>query len=88
MNAFQEEIKQAVSEATAPLSAEIASLKKLIAESVEKDPLISLDDAAKKLGCHKATLRRKIKSGELECVRIGKKIFFNRSELFTKSTHN
>lgn len=84
MSAFQEEIKQAVCEATAPLLAEIADMKKIIAESVEKDPLISLDDAAKKLGCHTATLRRKIKSGELECVRMGRKIFFNRSELFTK----
>lgn len=83
MSAFQEEIKQAVCEATAPLYAEIASMKKMIAESVERDPLISLADAAQKLGCHQATLRRKIKSGELECVRIGKKIFFNRSELFT-----
>lgn len=84
MSAFQEEIKQAVSEATAPLSAEIAALKKLIRESVANDnPLISLDEAAQKLNCHKATLRRKIKSGELECVRVGKKIFFRRSEFFT-----
>lgn len=87
MSAFQEEIKQAVCETIAPLIGEIADLKKLIAESVEKDPLISLDDAARKLGVHKGTLRRKIKSGELECVRIGRKIFFNRSELFTNSDH-
>lgn len=83
MSAFQEEIKQAVTEATAPLIGEIAALKKLIWESIENDPLISLADAAQKLGCHQGTLRRKIRSGELECVRIGRKIFFNKSELFT-----
>lgn len=84
MSAFQEEIKQAVAEATAPLTEEIALLKKIVCQHVANDnPLISLDEAAQKLKCHKATLRRKIKSGELECVRVGKKIFFRRSEFFT-----
>ncbi len=84
MSAFQEEIKQAVCEATAQLYERITSLEHLIKETVCKEnPLIPLDEAAKMLGMHKATLRRKCHAGDFKFKRVGNKLFLYRSELIT-----
>lgn len=89
MSAFQEEIKQAVCEATAPLYERITSLEHLIKETVAKEnPLIPLDEAAKMLGMHPSTLRRKIHAGDFAFKRSGKKIFLYRSELITNTSDN
>ena len=80
MSAFQEEIKTAVTEATASLHDRIASLECLIKQIAgTQNRLIPLAEAAAILGVHEATLRRKIRNGELPCKRIGKKIFFDKS---------
>jgi|GEM_PF-4994620 len=90
MSALQREIRAAVGDAlngaTEPLKRELAEIRKLLDMAVmERDqPLFGLREAARLLGLHEATLRRKVRDGELPCRRIGKKIFFDRRELFTK----
>ncbi|KXJ56537.1 MAG: hypothetical protein AXW12_00455 [Thalassospira sp. Nap_22] len=84
MSALQDEIKQAMAEMTAPLYERITSLEHLIKETVCKEnPLIPLNEAAKMLGMHPATLRRKCRDGDFKFKRVGNKIFLYRSELIT-----
>ena len=77
---FQEEIKSAVAEATRPMQAEIAGLRKLleIALSANQAQYLSVDEAAKQLGVSAKTIRRRIQSGEFEVKRIGQKILIPR----------
>ena len=86
MTALQEEIKQAVGAEIADVKSQLADIKAMIRQVMGKDKPIPLHEAAELLGCHEATLRRKIKSGELPCKRIGRKIYLERSELFTNIT--
>lgn len=88
MSAFQEEIKQAVCEATAPLYEKIANLESLFRETVCKEnPLIPIGEAAKMLGMHRDTLRRKCHDGKYRFKREGNKFWLYRSELITNKHH-
>lgn len=86
MSALQDEIKQVMTEVTAPLYERLASLELLLQEKVGNEkPLIPLDEAAKMLGMHRDTLRRKCHAGDVKFERLGKKIFLHRSELITNN---
>jgi len=81
MNALQEEIRAVIE----PLVAEIASLKTLISDHVGANvevKLITVRDAAKRLGCGEETVRRMVKSGRLKCKRIGNQIRLDPADLF------
>ncbi|GAA0623580.1 excisionase family DNA-binding protein [Thalassospira tepidiphila] len=84
MSALQEEIKQAMAEVTAPLYERLANLEMMLRQqSDNENPLIPLEEAAKMLGMHKDTLRRKCHAGEFKYKRPGKKFLLYRSELIT-----
>ena len=80
MNALQQEIRDVIE----PLVAEIASLKTLISDHVGANvevKLITVRDAAKRLGCGEETVRRMVKSGRLKCKRIGNQIRLDPADL-------
>ena len=74
-------LQQEIIEAIAPLHNEIACLRQEVKElksAQEDDSLIPLEEAAKKLNVCKATLRRKVKSGMIPCIRPGgHKMYFH-----------
>ena len=81
MSALQQEIRDVIE----PLVAEIASLKTLISDHVGANVevmLITVRDAAKRLGCGEETVRRMVKSGRLKCKRIGNQIRLDPADLF------
>ena len=81
MSALQQEIRDVIE----PLVAEIASLKTLISDHVGANvevKLITVRDAAKRLGCGEETVRRMVKSGRLKCKRIGNQIRLDPADLF------
>ena len=81
MSALQQEIRDVIE----PLVAEIASLKTLISDHVGANVevmLITVRDAAKRLGCGEETVRRMVKSGRLKCKRIGNQIRLDPKDLF------
>ena len=45
------------------------------------EPLLNIDEAARIIGRTHWTLRRDIKSGRLKCVRIGRRIMIEPSEI-------
>tara|TARA_B110000977_G_scaffold189582_1_gene259242 strand:+ start:484 stop:756 length:273 start_codon:yes stop_codon:yes gene_type:complete len=82
MSALQQEIRDVIE----PLVAEIASLKTLINDHVSAGAeaevkLITVRDAAGRLGCGEETVRRMVKSGKLKCKRIGNQIRLNPADL-------
>ena len=80
MSALQQEIRDVIE----PLVAEIASLKTLISDHVGANvevKLITVRDAAKRLGCGEETVRRMVKSGRLKCKRIGNQIRLDPADL-------
>jgi excisionase family DNA binding protein len=81
MSALQQEIRDAME----PLLAEIAEIKALLHEQVSADvetKLITVRDAAARLGCGEETVRRMVKSGKLKCKRIGNQIRLDPADLF------
>ena len=81
MSALQQEIRDVIE----PLVAEIASLKTLISDHVGANvevKLITVRDAAGRLGCGEETVRRMVKSGRLKCKRIGNQIRLDPADLF------
>lgn len=87
MDAFQEQIIQAVEVATKPLLEKITTLEQKfdILSLRKEDELIPLKEAANILGKHPNTLRNWVEAGEIESVRRGRSIFFRPSELFTNN---
>jgi hypothetical protein len=61
-----EEIRAIVTEAVAPLRAEVARLRSLL-----EDETVSLEEAARKRGCSVRSLQRQVKAGDLPAVKGG-----------------
>lgn len=49
--------------------------------TVTSDQLLAVEDAARHLGIHRATLYRWINKGKVACVRIGTSTFVPKSEI-------
>jgi predicted DNA-binding protein (UPF0251 family) len=48
---------------------------------VALEPLLKIDDAARLIGASHWTLRHDVKAGRLKCVRIGRRIMIEPSEI-------
>lgn len=59
-------VKQAVSEAVAPLKDEIARLR-----CAQEEEGISIEEAAQRLHVSRRTIERRVKSGDLPSVKMG-----------------
>ena len=81
MNALQEEIRAVIE----PLVVELAQLRAVINTHVNADTgikLVTVREAAQRLGCGDETVRRMVKSGRLKCKRIGNQIRIDPADLF------
>ena len=81
MNALQEEIRAVIE----PLVVELAQLRAVINTHVNADTeikLVTVREAAQRLGCGEETVRRMVKSGRLKCKRIGNQIRIDPADLF------
>lgn len=81
MNALQEEIRAVIE----PLVVELAQLRAVISTHVNADTvtkLVTVREAAQRLGCGEETVRRMVKSGRLKCKRIGNQIRIDPADLF------
>lgn len=80
MNALQQEIREVIE----PLVAELAQLRAVINTHVADTgtKLITVREAAQRLGCGDETVRRMVKSGRLKCKRIGNQIRIDPADLF------
>ena len=81
MNALQEEIRAVIE----PLVVELAQLRAVINTHVNADTgikLVTVREAAQRLGCGEETVRRMVKSGRLKCKRIGNQIRIDPKDLF------
>ncbi len=82
MSALQEEIKEAVKNATYPLMKEINNLNKQLNILVcNNSKLYTLKEAAQMLKLTPQTIRGWVKSGQIECTRKGKSIYFTLEQL-------
>jgi excisionase family DNA binding protein len=80
MNALQEEIRAVIE----PLVVELAQLRAVINTHVNADTgikLVTVREAAQRLGCGEETVRRMVKSGRLKCKRIGNQIRIDPADL-------
>ena len=80
MSALQQEIRDVI----APLVAELAELRAVIANYVDTGPvtkLLTVSEAAEQLNCGPETVRRMVKSGRLKCKRIGNQIRIHPADL-------
>jgi excisionase family DNA binding protein len=80
MNALQEEIRAVIE----PLVVELAQLRAVINTHVNADTgikLVTVREAAQRLGCGDETVRRMVKSGRLKCKRIGNQIRIDPADL-------
>lgn len=80
MSALQQEIRDVME----PLLIEMAEMKAMLLKYVSADvevKLITVRDAAKLLSCGEETIRRRVKSGQLKCKRIGNQMRINPADL-------
>jgi excisionase family DNA binding protein len=80
MSALQQEIRDVI----APLVAELAELRAVIANQVNTSPetkLLTVSEVAEQLNCGPETVRRLVKSGRLKCKRIGNQIRIHPADL-------
>lgn len=70
---FEETIESAVA---AAVRRELAPLQEAVAALATRLParLLTVEEAAKELGVHKETVRRRVRSGELASRRVGRAI--------------
>ena len=73
---IEESIASAVAAACAPLAAEIRDLRAVVTSLKALLPpnLVSVSEACRLTGLSKATIHRRVKSGELGSVRIGQSL--------------
>ena len=75
MSALQDEIRQVIEAANAPLMREIHNLKRLV-ERLEKDAypeFVTVREAAKILKCTQQTVHRHCNAGKLQARRDGRR---------------
>ena len=73
MSALQAEIEAVVAAAVLPLHQELVEIRKTL--EGEK-PLLTTKQKAAQLGIKPDTLRRKVRGGEMTCVRVGNQMRF------------
>jgi excisionase family DNA binding protein len=73
---LDESLRAAVGDVVAPLVAELAGLREQVAALLQSNPpqLLSVADAAQRMGVCAATIRRMCASGELVHRRCGRRI--------------
>lgn len=69
-----------VREAQAPLIAEIRELRTIV-ESLQPPQFVSVDEAARRLGCSTQTVAAMVKRGELAHRRAGRRLLIDASAL-------
>ena len=76
-------IADAVRAAVAPVLTELATLREQVAILVQSSPpqMLSVAEAAKRMGVHPATIRRMCASGELAHRRAGRRLLVDASSL-------
>lgn len=72
--------EQIIKDCIEPLTQEVASLRMEVA-ALSIDKPIPIKEAADQLGVCVQTLRRAVHSGEISCVRNGKKISFTKKAI-------
>lgn len=80
MSALQQELREVIE----PLVAELAELRAVIDNHVNTGTeinLVTVREAARRLGCGPETVRRMVKSGRLKCKRIGNQIRIDPADL-------
>jgi excisionase family DNA binding protein len=79
MSALQAEISEAIE----PLAHQIKVLTRTIEamQSAAPQNLLTTEQAAERLHCTPETIRRKVRSGQLACKRIGTKMLFKEADL-------
>jgi len=81
MSALQDELKAVMAPELESLRAQIKQLTELVIAQAPVPKMLTTEEAAKRLDCSTETIRRKVRRGELKCVRIGNKMRFGPDDL-------
>lgn len=57
------------------------SVNKIDPNKMQLEPLLKIEDAARLVGRTHWTLRHDVRAGRLRCIRIGRRIMFEQSEI-------